>query len=111
MLQKKTEGTTTKDEKSKQVPPSNDNVSYNAGEPTDRSPRWFISEMEKGIQWLKTMIEGCLTKLSGMMKKIVRDNGAIGCHTKCTEEKQREFQDSLAAMQHEFDDYKKAEQT
>ena len=106
MPPKKNEGTTTKDEKSRQVLPLN--ASYNGSGPTDRPPQWFISEMEKGIQRIESMIEGHLTKLSVMIEKIVSDDKAIGHQVKGIEGKQREFDDSLAAIQLELDDYKKA---
>lgn len=41
------------------------------------------------------------------MEKIAKDNEAIGHRVKSIEGKQCEFDDSLAAMQRELDDYKK----
>jgi len=107
MPPKKNDG--NKDEKNKQVP--SPSASSNGGglgnQPPQHAPQWFISEMEKGIQMIESMIAGRLNMLSETMEKIARDSEVIGHRVKSIEGKQCEFDDSLAALQRELDDYKK----
>ncbi|KAJ8385460.1 hypothetical protein AAFF_G00189120 [Aldrovandia affinis] len=105
MSRKRTEGT-SKEEKIRQAP--SPNASNNGDEPPDRPPQWFISEMEKGVLRIESVIEGRLTKLSETMEKILSDNEVFRNRIKCIEGKQSEFVDSLTAIQQEFDDYRKA---
>lgn len=106
MPPKKTDG--NKDDKNKQPSPPGASCGGGlASQPPEHAPQWFISEMEKGIQKIESMIEGRLNRLSETMEKIVRDNEAIGHRVKGIEGKQGEFDDSLAALQRELDDYKK----
>ncbi len=105
MPPKKTEGTTTRENKNRLV--SVPTASDNGGGLADKPPQWFVSEMEKGIQRTESVIEGRLTKLSETMEKLVRENEAMGNRVKCVEGKQCEFADSLKALQHELDDYRK----
>lgn len=97
-----------KDENNKQVPSTSASSSDGlADQPPQHAPQWFISEMEKGINRIESIIEGRLNRLSETMEKIVKDNEAIGHRVKSIEGKQCEFEDALAAMQCELDDYKK----
>ena len=99
MPPKKNEGTTTKNEKSRQVLPLN--VSYNDNRPTDRARQWFISEMEKRMQKIQSIIEGeLLRKLSVTTKPSGTELGHGWEYYK--------FNDSSATMQLELNDYKKA---
>ena len=104
---KKNDG--SKDEKNKQAsPPSGDsNGGGLANYPPQHAPQWFISEMEKGIQRIVSMIAGRLNRLSEVMEKIAKDNEIIGHRVKSIEGKQCEFDDSLAALQRDLYDYKK----
>ena len=93
MPPKKNKGTTTREDKKRLSPAPS--ASGNGGDLANNPPQWFISEMEKGIQRIESMIEGRLTRLSETMEKIVSDNEAIGNRVKCVEGKQSEFDDSL----------------
>ncbi|KAM7365206.1 hypothetical protein PAMP_016152 [Pampus punctatissimus] len=99
-----------KEVRNKQVPSPSTSSSDDglANQSPQHAPQWFTFEMEKGMQKIESMIEGHLNRLSETMEKIAKDNEAIGIRVKSIEGKQCEFEDSLAAMQRELDDYKKA---